>query len=169
MTISKAIKSVVLLSVVIYFIVTFFFIGAQGNIDENNINPMNKIVFSIFGIIGPLILFVYGLTVKINGAAQHILYAGSMLEPLSTQGLISEKIKKRNSDGIPVVAAIFHLIAVIFLTSVLIILPFFIVNEQTVKQGKISSIRDFAELIGFVSFFQIIIYLLVLISCFRLA
>jgi amino acid transporter len=156
--IKKAILYVLLISTLIYFFETFIFIGAEGIVSKDNYNVLNTIAFRAMSVFGLFLLFVQGFALKINGSAQYSLYAGNNLGVLSEEGYISDKLQVLGRDNLPIRASFIYLLNTFIFAFILIIFPYFI---------KLS-IREFTEILGFVSLFYLLIYFAVLISIFKM-
>lgn len=170
--IGKGITLIILISTIFYVVVSVvFFLAYDAFFQNMNMNAWSKFSSKIILYGGPIIMIISGLALKINVAMQNALYGGTVLQPLSKEGYISDRLFKLNDDGIPVKAAILNLI----ITSVMIVL--WLVIPDLIKGfwlnahpgQKYQSAFNISSLTAASSFVTIFIYMMVLTVVLKLA
>jgi amino acid transporter len=62
--------------------------------------------------LGPILIIVSSIALKINAAMQNSLYGGTALQPLCVEGYFPESLGKLNKDGLPTKASTVNLVIV---------------------------------------------------------
>jgi amino acid transporter len=62
--------------------------------------------------LGPILIIVSSIALKINAAMQNSLYGGTALQPLCVEGYFPQSLGKLNEDGLPTRASLVNLIIV---------------------------------------------------------
>jgi amino acid transporter len=62
--------------------------------------------------VGPVLILIASISLKINAAMQNSLYGGTAFQPLCQEGFFPHKLATFNKDGIPVRASLLNLVIV---------------------------------------------------------
>lgn len=170
--IGKGITLIILISTIFYIVISIIFFAAYSKFQQNMnmgtwLSFNNKIV--LYG--GPIIMIISGLALKINFGMQNALYGGTVLQPLSKAGYISDKLFILNKDGLPMKAILLNLgINVIMIICWLVIPDLIKGIWLTNHPGKTyHSALDVSSLTSASSAITTFIYMMVVLTTLKLA
>ncbi|MGL5268421.1 MAG: APC family permease [Spiroplasma sp.] len=170
--IGKGITLIILISTIFYIIISLIFFLAYKEFKQNmNMGAWGPFTNKVIVYGGPIIMIISGLALKINVAMQNALYGGTVLQPLSKEGYISDRLFKLNDDGIPVKAAILNLIITTVMIILWLVIPDLIKGFWLLAHPgqEYNSAFNISSLTSASSFVTIFVYMMVLTVVLKLA
>ncbi len=169
--IGKRITLIVLICTIFYIVISVIFFAVYSQFQQNMnmgswLSFNNKII--LYG--GPIIMIISGLALKINLGMQNSLYGGTVLQPLSKEGYISDKLFILNKDGLPMKAILLNLWITVIMIFCWLIIPdlikgFWLTNHP----GKTyHSALDVSSLTSASSVITTFIYMMVVLTTLKL-
>jgi amino acid transporter len=110
-------------------------------------------------------MIVSTIAMRGNTVSQVTLYGGTTLQPMSTEGYISDKFSKLNDEGFPIGAMKLHITISLITISVWAIIP----DMITGFVGPKANFININTIISAASVFYIIIYAIILLAVIKYA
>ncbi|MDR1234590.1 MAG: APC family permease [Mycoplasmataceae bacterium] len=169
--ISKGIVIVMISSVIFYILMITIFMLAQKSFTQNiNTGFWIKLhdVYPAFKWLiyaGPLIMIISTIFMRGNTISQVTLYGGTTLQPMATEGYISNNFANLNEDGFPIKAMKLNIVIMLITIGMWAIVPDIIVGIV----GKEANFINVNTIISASSIFYIIIYVFILLALLKYA